>query len=524
MNNKTNILKWYPFEKNAKVLEIFDEDGILDKIDKNINLEQISIKELKIVGQYDYITLIGTYEYAPLVVTKENPYIEILKMLKQHLNENGKILLAIDNRVGIKYFSGAKSKHYSRLFEGLETKINYIRPNLLIKDELEKFIKGADFKNYKFYYPLPDYDNTSSIFTDEFLPKSSHSKIVYPLNYENDSNVIFNEINVIKQICDMSEFTKFTNSYFVEISNVEVKNDIKFVNYNVFRKDKYQLVLIMHDDWFEKRAANISANDHIKTIETYTYKLKLLGFNMLEKIKDDSIVSEYVKEKELDKKIIELILQGKINEAYSEIKNWYNYINSRLTTTGMEGQDVFQKYGIDIPNELKEKMKFVKDGFIDLSFENIFCKDGYLFYDQEWYLENIPIEFILYRAINNLYVYNGTELEQKLTKEEILNEFKIIEFVDYFDKLENIIQKEILNESTIESYKKDMDKCFKSIEALKDENIEKGKEISNLKEMYQRLKEEKENIRKQYEGLLHEYNTSRGWKVIKGVRKILGRK
>lgn len=538
MNNEINILKWYPFEENAKVLEIFNKDSILDKINKNLDLKQSSIiTGEKIEGQYDYITLIGTYAYAPLIIKKENPYVELLKILKQYLKENGKILLAIDNRMGIKYFSGAKSEYYSRLFEGLETKINQTKPNLLLKQELENFIKEAGFENYKFYYPLPDYTNTSSIFTDDFLPKSNHSKIVYPLNYEIDSNVVFNEINVIKQICDMGEFTKFTNSYFVEISNLKNENDIKFVNYNIFRKEKYQLILTMHNDKFEKKPSNALSKIHVQQINNYINTLKSLGFNILETVENECIVSEYIKEKELDKKIIELILKGKIDEAYDEIRKWYNYIKTRLESSTIEGQDIFQRYELEIPYELKERMQFIKDGFIDLSFENVFCKDGYLFYDQEWYLENIPIEFILYRAINNLYVYNCTELELKLTKDEILKEFGLKEFEVYFEKIENIIQKEILNESEIELYRKSLNEHCITIESLKRYCIQKTKEVNELQQEYQKIKNdkdkiitemekiktEKENIQKEYDVLAKEYNTSRGWKVIKGVRKILGR-
>lgn len=252
MPNSTNILKWYPFKENANVLEIYNENSILEKLKKQINVQKCTIDKLKLEGEYDYITLIGTYEYAPTIYEGNKPYSDFLKDLKKHLKPNGKILIAIDNRLGIKYFAGAKSNHYNRLFEGIESEIKERKPNLLLKKELEKFINEANFKNYKFYYPLPDYNNTNTIFTDEFLPKSNHSKIVYPVNYDEESLIIFNEINVMKQICDNNKFADFTNSYLIEISNEEIENDTKFVNYNIFRKDKYKLALIMRKRYSTK--------------------------------------------------------------------------------------------------------------------------------------------------------------------------------------------------------------------------------------------------------------------------------
>ncbi len=193
------------------------------------------------------------------------------------------------------------------------------------------------------------------------------------------------------------------------------------------------------------------------------------------------------------------------------------------------GKDIFEKYSIEIKN--KENMHFIKDGFIDLTFENIFCKDGYLFYDQEWRFENIPIEFILYRAINNLYNYNWKELQQKIAKEKILSEFKIIDFVPYFEQLENKIQEEILNQKAIQEQTNKMKSYYKTIEEFQKDIAQKEQKILEMQEEYKILDSdnkktiiEKEYIEKQYRDLLHEYETSRGWKVIKGIRKILGRK
>lgn len=176
-----------------------------------------------------------------------------------------------------------------------------------------------------------------------------------------------------------------------------------------------------------------------------------------------------------------------------------------------------------MPNEIKEKMQFVKNGYIDLSFENIFCEDEYLFYDQEWYFENIPLEFILYRAINNLYTYNGSKIEKKLKKEDMLKKFNLEDFTLYFEQLEKHIQKEILNEDMVNKYRNKIAKYYKNLENINDNSEKSIKELSMLKEQNEILKKEKADIENKYSQLLNEYNTSRGWKLIKGFRKIIGK-
>ena len=520
MDQKANILKWYPFEEGASLLEIYEEKNILENINSKINYTSCDIQSLQLEGEYDYITLIGTYEYAPIVCEGENPYISFLKELEKHLKPNGKILLAIDNQLGIKYFAGAKNKHYSKIFEGLGSQIRAKRPNLLLKTELESFIKQAGFQNYKFYYPLPDYHNTSCIFTDQFLPKSNHSKIIYPVHYEEGSIVLYNEIDVIKQICDIGRFTDFTNSYLIEISNKEIENQIKFVNYNIFRKKEYQLIVKIYEDCVKKMPENDKAKEHIKQIQKYIEHLKQLDFEIIEDVQDNAIVSPFIKAEELDKIIVKQIRQGNIEEAYQEIEKWYQYIKERLQKEEITGKNAFNKYKISIPNEQEEQLHFIKSGYIDLSFENIFYKeDKYYFYDQEWYIENIPLEFILYRAINNLYAYNINTIKQIISKEELLEKFGLTEFIMYFEELEKVIQVQILEEDVVKEYIEQTKQYYKELEYLNQTEYE----IKIQQEEYNKLKEEKEKIESDYNKLLQEYNTSRGWKLIKMGRKLLGK-
>lgn len=542
MDISQNILKWYPFRENSSVLEIYDEKSILTKINKNIQIDTCNIKNIRIDGLYDYITLIGTFEYAPIILEEEKCYSSFLSMLRNHLKPNGIIIIAIDNRLGVKYLTGAKSSKYSYIFEGMESKIQKGKPNLLLKQEITKFIKEAGFKNFKFYYPLPDYKFTSSIFSDEFLPTSDHSKILYPVKYEEGSMILYNEINILKQICDMGEFEKFTNSYLVEISDNEIENNTQFVNYNIFRKDKYKLLLTINGNKVQKVAENDEANTHIEKIKSNIAKLKELGFNVLEEVKENKIISEFVKEKELDKLLIETIEQKDTNTFKEKIKDWYEYIKEKLTKNNNIKKDVFEKYNIKVPDEIKNMLTFVENGYIDLAFENVFYKDGYLLYDQEWYLENVPLEFILYRSINNLYTYNSIKLERKISKEEIYGEFNLKQYEVYFEELEKKIQDEILDKTFVEKYQNEIGKYYKRIENFKTEIKQKEEEIEqkerkieeiqrsleeiiNAEQMkYKELENTKNEIEKKYNELLHEYNTSRGWKVIKTIRKVVRKK
>ena len=62
-----------------------------------------NLKESEIKNKFDYIVLIGIFEDK-----KIEEVIEILKISKKLLDTNGKILLAMKNKFGMKYWAGQK--------------------------------------------------------------------------------------------------------------------------------------------------------------------------------------------------------------------------------------------------------------------------------------------------------------------------------------------------------------------------------------------------------------------------------
>ena len=88
-------------EENLKKAEIISKRHN-DKENLEIivgNIDSIDFKE----KQFDYITLIGTLPYVSKncgVMSKD-----FIKKLENLLKPDGKLLIAVDNRFGIKYFS-----------------------------------------------------------------------------------------------------------------------------------------------------------------------------------------------------------------------------------------------------------------------------------------------------------------------------------------------------------------------------------------------------------------------------------
>lgn len=57
---------------------------------------------MSLTEKYDYITLIGVFEYSEGYIGTHQPYVEMLRRISRHLEKDGKLVIAIENRLGLK--------------------------------------------------------------------------------------------------------------------------------------------------------------------------------------------------------------------------------------------------------------------------------------------------------------------------------------------------------------------------------------------------------------------------------------
>ncbi len=137
-----------------------------------------------------------------------------LNRVKQHLKDDGKLIIAIENKFGLKYWAGCKEDHTERYFEGIEGYKNSSKVKTFSKQEWMNMLIESDFKNVMFYYPYPDYKFPTSIYSDSFLPKTGDLKS-NNLNYDSERCVLFEETRVFDELIDSNLFTTFSNSFLI---------------------------------------------------------------------------------------------------------------------------------------------------------------------------------------------------------------------------------------------------------------------------------------------------------------------
>lgn len=164
---------------------------------------------------FDHITLIGVLEYAAVFSDAPKPYHTILEMIRQRLSDDGALWVAIENKLGLKYFAGCREDHTGRYFEGIEGYPHREGPYTFSRRELIQLAGECGFA-CDFYYPYPDYKFPMKIFSDQYLPQKGELNRNWQ-SFDADRVETFDESKVFDTLLDAGLFPEFSNSFLVRM-------------------------------------------------------------------------------------------------------------------------------------------------------------------------------------------------------------------------------------------------------------------------------------------------------------------
>ncbi len=261
-----NIVDWLPIGPGDKVLEIGAGCGAIteklsqkagkvtcvdlsakrshinayrnqDRDNIEIHVGNFSDIEPELDRDYDFACMIGVFEYGQSYINTKTPYEDFLKIMLRHVKNNGRIVIAIENKFGLKYWAGCKEDHVGTYFSGLEGYPEGGSARTFTRAGLEKILKACGVSNYSFYYPYPDYKFPTAIYSDRRLPGTG--ELTDNLrNFDRDRMLLFNEKYVFDSVLQDKLFDVFSNSYLVVIGK---EPDTCYVKYSNDRAPEFTL-------------------------------------------------------------------------------------------------------------------------------------------------------------------------------------------------------------------------------------------------------------------------------------------
>lgn len=233
---------------------------------RNITIHVGNFKDIepRLPRDYDFIFLIGVFEYGQDYIGGDTPYEDFLKMLLPHLACGGRIVIAIENKYGLKYFAGCQEDHLGTYYSGIENYVDGGCVRTFSRSALERLFRACGVEEYHFYYPYPDYKFMSALYSDEYLP--GKGELYNNLrNLDRERMVLFDENSAFDGIAEDGLFSVFSNSFLVVLGGAFAT---KFVKYSNERAKEYVVKTQIMDGqgmaWVRKYPLSAAARDHIR--------------------------------------------------------------------------------------------------------------------------------------------------------------------------------------------------------------------------------------------------------------------
>lgn len=471
---RQNIIDWYDMKEGANVLEIgagcgavtaaicrqaakvtsveLSKRRALINAYRNRQYENLDIivgnfNDIRFRETYDYITLIGVLEYANYFTGGEDSFVSFLKKIKTLLKPDGKLLIAIENKFGMKYFAGQAEDHTGRLFDGIEGYIGTgSKVRTFSKKELKDIVTEAGLPEIRYFYPFPDYKFPVQVFSEDYMPNPED--LVCSLDsYDNDRIHFFDETAAFAGIVKANQFDFFSNSFFVEAAmkkNTEQKEKI-YSKITKDRRKEFQIETSIYRDNQKneykavKRAitpeaeAHIAAMNRVYGLEKEKSSKKHFSATLCSsEYNDGRLEFEFVKGKSLCDKLLDSLKSGNRPEFEKLLFEYENIVYE--TAAGPSGA------------EHENRLEEVEGLNIDLTFDNIIeVNPGeYKVIDYEWCMQDrIPVKYVLYRAVYAFYMRYQDMVSKHYTLPDLLQNFGIqeqeakeyynrnLDFIDY---------------------------------------------------------------------------------------------
>lgn len=481
------LIKWYEFQNDSKALYVSIDEGGKEPLGEaleecGLNIEVVLIKELDKLVQENKPALPNSYEYIVMAGALERSKAPeaVLRVMKDSLTPTGRLLLGVDNRLGIRYFCGDRDAFTERNFDSIE---NYARitasdreqlnGHAYAKAEVEQRLLNAGFTNYRFYSVLPELSRPQVMFAEDYLPEEELDVRVFP-QYNYPDTVFLEEERLYTTLIENGLFHAMANGYLIECSLDGEFANAKQITASMERgKENAMFTIIRRDGKVEKRAVYEEGKGKIEQLlENNTY-LQKHGVNMIAAgIEGEAYVMPYVQgeavteyfrgilstDKELFFKEVDrfwkIILNSSEHVPYEEV-NWEQFEPGwEKRKVDDPGKDKWRKIAFGTKQEQENLGVILKRGYIDLICLNCFYIDGeFVFYDQELYMENLPAKAILLRTIQMIYRGNQ-QLEQFLPMNTLLERYHLDEYRELFNLFASKFLNDLRNDRELASYHK----------------------------------------------------------------------
>lgn len=456
----TGVIAWYDFKTNSKILYLYTNEAdssILKYIEKKGSVRACDAADLQTeTEQYDYIVGVD-------IIEESDQPVEVLRQCHKLLKPQGRLLLGTENRYAIKYICGDRDPYTNHSFDGIENyrrlsdaDKNTIAGRCYSMSELQDMLVEAGFSNDKFYSVMPSLQEAQLIYAEGYEPVEELAMRYFPL-YNYPDSVFLEEQFLYTDLIKNGMFHKLANAYFIECSMDGRFDDTLHATISLDRGRENAMVTSIcgHDGkrTVAKRAIYEEGSRKLREMQDNLEDLHERGINVVEShIDGESFAMPFV---DAPIAMNELKLIGKQDKAafYKALDDMNELIlQSSEHTDVISDKDRNSANGRDLGIILAR-------GYIDMVPLNCFydvsiadSKSRFIYYDQEFYIENCPAKAIMYRSITIIYDGTDREFERLIPRKEVLERYGLTECEDIWMRMSAHFTETLRNQKALRPY------------------------------------------------------------------------
>lgn len=337
-----------------------------------------SFEEIHFLQTFDIIVCNGVLEYASLFVSGSDPAARMVEMFSRLLKPGGTLLVAIENKLGLRYFNSAREEHTGIIFDGIE---GYARhpsgPRTFGRAELEALLRRS-FASIEFLLPLPDYKFPQALVRECLLQEVSCSELfasigngycgtaLRPMLHE---RLAWHQIGLNKQLANTS------NSFFVLASQVPsplLESSWRGDIYSINRRLGFEI----------RTRISAAADGSISTQKTYLHQSPAPTPPFIHRLETSVWMGGESMHTAISRVLLDATASSSKARLHALVLKWWQAVTD--TVHGDAGGDR------------------VAGTVLDLNWENsILLDDRVHFIDREWVMDgDMSAHWLLYRTVS----------------------------------------------------------------------------------------------------------------------------
>ncbi len=378
---------------------------------------------LELEGNYDWVLMIGVFEYSQKYGKTADRQAEYLQIARRHLSAEGTLVIAIENKLGIKYFNGATEDHNGKRHYGPHDLYEDRDITTWGRNELRDILQRNGFIHQHFSGVFPDY-KLPRIVLDEAIDQHREFRAEELLHYSRSLDYrgvnerFFDESLFAGSLRKNGLLIDMANSFLVTAkmhSPVPIDPGRLAISYAVDRKDSFCTETIFSAMDQRTVVEKRKIQTHRPTPDRMAFATAADGALMKIEHRPETQALPYHEGQLLGLAFSKSLQRGKLQQAGDLLQEWLAYlvVNFRFYSRTTNQPLAYQS--------LKGRMLsnvMIEGSALDCGPQNIVMHDNPVAFDLEWQATTpIPLSWLLSRNCQHiLRHHHGHGANMQLTE------------------------------------------------------------------------------------------------------------